>query len=274
MARRDRPRGGCRALPSEPHMRHAMETHERGFLTLLPSLHNNEAYFDALAREEHIRLRVLRMALFFTALTSFYGLIMGCYSGWLQALTAAVKVPVMFFLSLLVCFPAFFLLQYILGSRMSLGLMTLMILSGFVLTGAIMVSFTPVVVFFVLTGGDYHFLQLMHVAVFSLAGVFGMKLVLDALRYSCEQKGIYPHTGVVVFRFWVVILAFVGIQLAWNLRPFMAERGEPYGLFRKYEGNFYSAVIYSVEQLLGPPERPASPPRQERHGVDTLHWVR
>jgi len=251
-----------------------MDTHDAGFLSLLPGLHNNESYFDALAREPRVGRRILRMALLFTGLTAFYGLVMGCYSGWLQALTAAVKVPVMFFLSLLVCFPAFFLIQYILGSRMSLSLMTGMILSGFVLTGAIMVSFTPVVVFFILTGGDYHFLQLMHVAVFALSGVFGMKMVLDALKYSCEQKGIYPHTGVVVFRFWVVILAFVGIQLAWNLRPFMAERGEEYGLFRKYEGNFYSAVIYSVQEILGSPERPAAHPRQESRGIDTTHWVR
>ena len=251
-----------------------MDIQETGFLSLLPGLHNNEAYFDALARDPHMGRRIFRMALFITALTAFYGIIMGLYSGWLQALTAAVKVPVMFFLSLLVCFPAFFLIQYILGSRMGLSLMTGIILSGFVLAGAIMVSFTPVVVFFILTGGDYHFLQLMHVAVFSLSGVFGMKMVLDALRYSCEQKGVYPHMGVVVFRFWVVILAFVGIQLAWNLRPFMAERGEPYGLFRKYEGNFYSAVIYSVEQLFGQPERPAAAPRPENRGIDTTRWVR
>ena len=81
-----------------------------------------------------------------------------------------------------------------------------------------------------------------------------MKTVIDALKYSCEQKRIYPQTGVVVFRFWIVILAFVGIQLAWNLRPFVAERDKPFALFRKYEGNFYAAVIYSIEQLVRPSE--------------------
>jgi hypothetical protein len=81
-----------------------------------------------------------------------------------------------------------------------------------------------------------------------------MKTVLDALKYSCERKSIYPQTGVVVFRFWVVILAFVGIQLAWNLRPFLAEKDKPFALFRKYEGNFYAAVLYSIGQLSGPTE--------------------
>ena len=82
-----------------------------------------------------------------------------------------------------------------------------------------------------------------------------MKTIIDALRFSCEKKNIYPQTGVIVFRFWVVILAFVGIQLAWNLRPFLGDRGEPFKLFRQYEGNFYTALIYSVKQLFDSDEK-------------------
>jgi hypothetical protein len=247
------------------------------FVRLLPSLQNNEEYFEMIAREEHPWRRIIQMIFLFTGLTFFYGVIMGCYSGFLQALTAGVKVPVMFFLSLLVCFPAFFLLQFILGSKMKLQQMAAVILAGFVLTGAIMVSFTPIIVFFVLTGGNYHFLQLLHVGVFVVAGGFGMKMVLDALKYSCEQKNIYPQTGVVVFRFWVVILAFVGIQLAWNLRPFLSKRDEPYALFRNYEGNFYTAVIYSVQQLTGPPEHAGDthgPSERQRSAIDSTWWTR
>lgn len=259
------------------HTRHTMENLDFKFAGLLPSLQNNEEYFEMIANEEHPARRIVQMALLFTGLTFFYGLIMGCYSGVLQALTAGVKVPVMFFLSLLVCFPAFFLLQFILGSRMKFAQMATVILAGFVLTGAIMVSFTPIIVFFVLTGGNYHFLQLLHVVVFAVAGGFGMKMVLGALKYSCEQKNIYPQTGVVVFRCWVVILAFVGVQLAWNLRPFLAKRDEPYAVFRNYEGNFYTAVIYSVQQLFGPPDRTGEAgdhPGRQKAPIDTTRWLR
>ena len=219
---------------------------------LLPGLHNKDEFFEGIAREKNIGSRLWRLLGLFIAMTFFYGLIMGSYSGIAQALSAGVKVPLLFLLSLVICFPAFFVLQLILGSRMKLSHMTAILLSGFVQTGAIMVSFTPIVIFFMLTGGNYHFLQLLHVTIYILAGLFGMKTVLDALKYSCEQKNIYPKTGVVVFRFWVVILAFVGIQLAWNLRPFVAERDKPFALFRSYEGNFYTAVIYSVQQLAKP----------------------
>jgi hypothetical protein len=254
-----------------------MNSHERVFAQVLPGLQNNEEYFKSITQDEHPGRRISGMILLFTGLTFFYGVIMGCYSGFLQAMTAGIKVPVMFFLSLIVCFPAFFLIQFILGSKMRLLQMAAVILSGFVLTAAIMVSFTPIVIFFVLTGGNYHFLQLLHVVIFAVAGGFGMKLVVDALKYSCEQENIYPQTGVVVFRFWVVILAFVSIQLAWNLRPFLAKRDEPYALFRNYEGNFYAAVIYSIQQLTGPAEgtggRAKSPGRTEAP-IDSTAWLK
>jgi hypothetical protein len=92
---------------------------------------------------------------------------------------------------------------------------------------------------------------LLHIAIFCFSGFFGIKLIIDALKYACEKENIYPKTGVTVFSVWVVILAFVGIQLAWNLRPFLGDRGEEFKLFRKYEGNFYTAVIYSIKQLSG-----------------------
>jgi hypothetical protein len=255
-------------------LQHKFSSSERNFIMtngkfsftdLLPSLQNKDEFFDRIAHDKNIGHRIWQLSLTLIGLTFFYGLVMGSYSGFLQALTAGVKVPVLFLLSLLICFPALFILQFILGSKMKLAQMTAIILSGFVLTGAIMVSFTPIVILFVLTAGNYHFLQLLHVAIFMLAGVFGMKTVLDALKFSCEQRNVYPKTGVVVFRFWVVILAFVGIQLAWNLRPFLADKTEPYALFRKYEGNFYTAVLYSFEQLMKPTEEtkqiPEAPPR-------------
>jgi hypothetical protein len=135
---------------------------------------------------------------------------------------------------------------------MSFRQMIVIVLSGLMLTATIALSFAPIVVVFQVTGGNYHFLQLLHVAIFIFAGVFGMRLMVDALKYACEHKSIYPQIGVTVFRIWIIILAFVGIQLAWNLRPFLCEKHEEFKIFRKYEGNFYTAIVYSVEQLVSP----------------------
>lgn len=216
-----------------------------------PTLHNKEEFFQKIINETGSGRRIISQYLMICLFSFLYGVVVGSYHSFIQALAAGAKVAVLFTLALVICFPAFFIIQYILGSKLKLRQMISIILSGFVLMTAIMISFAPIVIIFLLTGSNYYFLQLLHIAIFFLSGIFGMLTVVEALKYSCETKSIYPQTGVVVFRFWVVILAFVGIQLAWNFRPFLGDRGQPFEWFRHYEGNFYTALIYSAEQLLG-----------------------
>ena len=58
-----------------------------------------------------------------------------------------------------------------------------------------------------------------------------------------------------IFKIWVVILAFVSSQLAWNLRPFVGSRDMPFELFRAREGNFYIAVIQSAANIFNPDDK-------------------
>ncbi|UCH13519.1 MAG: hypothetical protein JSV22_10440 [Bacteroidales bacterium] len=174
---------------------------------------------------------------------------MGSYNSFLHSLVNGIKVPLLITLSILICFPAFFVIQYILGSKLPFNQMTGIILSGFVFISSIMISFSPIVIFFMITGNNYAFLKLLHVAIFIFSGLFGIKTIIEALKFSCEAKNVYPRIGLNIFKFWVVILAFVGMQLAWNLRPFLGDKLRPFELFREKEGNFYLAVIQSFKQL-------------------------
>ncbi len=239
-----------------------------------PTFQNMDDYFQKITGERDYLKRILILYLLLNLFSFLYGLVMGSYHSLLQAISAGIKVPFLFSLALLICFPAFFIIQFILGSKLRLGQMISIILSGFVLIAAIMLSFAPILIFFLLTGSNYYFLQLLHISIFILSGFFGMKVIIDALKYSCDKKNIYPHTGVVVFRFWVVILAFVGIQLAWNLRPFLGDRGEPFRLFRDYEGNFYTALIYSAQQLAGSDDKMLEKQKsvdKKKMNIDSLH---
>ena len=232
-------------------------------LEYLPTFQKKEEYFEKLLKELNPLSRFISLFLMLNLFSFGYGIVMGSFHGFFQAIAAGVKVAVLFDLTILICFPAFFIIQYVLGSKLKLGQMISIILSGFVLSLSIMVSFAPIIIFFLLTGGNYYFLQLLHIAIFIFSGLFGMKTVIDALKFSCEKQNIYPRVGVTVFKFWVVILAFVGIQLAWNLRPFLGDEGKPFKLFRKYEGNFYTALIYSFKQLAGSDAKKENSPKKD-----------
>jgi hypothetical protein len=215
----------------------------------LPNFHDKEGSLEKITDEKNMAVKIGSQLALVNALALLYGIVMGCYNGFYQALSSAIKLPVLFSLLIIICFPAFYVIQSVLGSKLTLAQMTSIILSGFVYTTSIMVSFSTIVLFFLITGGNYAFIQLLHVAVIALAGVFGMKHIIDALKYSCEKKNVYPRTGITVFRFWIVILFFVGSQLSWSLRPFIGVKENPFQVFRKQEGNFYQALLHSFVDL-------------------------
>jgi hypothetical protein len=213
---------------------------------------HSDEYFEILSDSNFSKKYIVNQLLVILLFTFIYGIIMGSFNGFYQSLVTGIKIPCLIFLSLLICFPAFYVIQYLIGSTMTIIQMTNIILSGFVVFSTIALSFAPIVVFFMITSNNYPFLKLLHVAIFIFSGIFAVRTIINGLSFSCEKKNIYPKIGMNIFKSWVIILAFVSSQLAWNLRPFVGSRDLPFELFRVRKGNFYIAVIRSVSELFRP----------------------
>jgi hypothetical protein len=216
------------------------------------SFHGNDAFYEKITDETQLKSEITTHLILVLLFSMTYGIIMGSYNSFSQAVSSAIKLPVLILLIIIICFPAFYVIQTVLGSRLSLGQMISIILSGFVFMTCIMVSFSTIVLFFMITGNNYNFLKLLHVLIIMIAGFFGMRSIVEALKYSCEKKSIYPKTGVHVFRVWVFILAFVGAQLSWSLRPFIGAKDAPFEVFRQKYGNFYVDVLSSMGSVFVP----------------------
>ena len=214
-------------------------------------LQNRDEHFEKINKETYAENLITAQVVLISAFAFFYGAIMGSYNSLLQAATSGVKLCLLLFLTLLICFPSFYIVQLVLGSRVKIKQLAVMLLSGFLMTTTVMLAFAPIVLFFQLSADNYNFLQFIHVGVMVFSGFFGMRAVLDALRNCFEESGIYPKIGLSIFRIWVIIFAFVGIQLAWNLRPFLGTKELRYELVRKEtQGNFYSAMIRSFKDMI------------------------
>lgn len=230
------------------------------FVEAFEVLQERDEHFEKITQETYpsniISAQILIIALF-----SFcYGLIMGSYNSWMQALSSGAKLTSLLFLTLIICFPSFYIVQLVLGSKVKIKQLAVMMLSGFLMTTTIMLAFAPIVLLFQLSGDNYNFLKFLHVGVFVFSGFFGMRAVLDALKNSFAEQGVYPQIGLSIFRVWVVIFAFVGIQLAWNLRPFVGYKNMKFELFRQEtQGNFYSSMIKSLGEMLGEPNSKKQP---------------
>jgi len=234
----------------------------QGFLASL--LSDRESFFRDVVGDVGLRSK-LRFALgTLLALSAFYGFVAGWYAGGLQAISAAIKLPFLFVVTFAICFPALFVVQILVGSRLKLLQVIVLVTGALALTTVLLAAFVPIVAFFLITGANYYFLELLHVVIILVCGALGMYALHEGLSYVCEKHGVYPRKALTILRIWVILFAFVGIQLAWNLRPFLGDRNQPFKVFRHYEGNFYTAVVYSINKLL----KGEGPQRHSSYTID------
>jgi len=211
---------------------------------------NRDRYFEKVSEDNYSTSIIKGQILLIFTAGLIYGLIMGSYNGALQCFSSGIKLVGLIFLNLAICFPSFYIVQLLLGSKMKLRQLAIIILGGFVMLTTILVAFAPIALFFQLSNSPYAFLQLLHFFVFVFAGIWSMRTIVETLKIACEKKDIYPKIGITIFRIWIFILAFVGIQLAWNLRPFIGSRDLPFEIFREgSQTNIYATLIGAIGKL-------------------------
>src|SRR3989475_5059895 len=237
-------------------------------------LSDRERFFEEVVDGVGLGSKLRYAVVTIIALSGFFGLVAGAYSGPAQAVSGAIKLPFLFFATFAICFPAFYVVQVLVGSRLRLMQVMILVLSTLALTSVLLAAFVPVTAFFLVTGADYYFQHLLNIVIAGVAGLFGMYALHDGLSVVCEKRGVYPRKALTIMRAWALLFAFVGIQLAWTLRPFLGDRNQPFQVFGRYQGNFYAAIIYAMNKLLQGDEKPAAPHSRldamPRFPIDTM----
>jgi hypothetical protein len=229
-------------------------------------LSDRERFFEEVVAGTALREKLRNAVLTIVGLGGLFGLVAGSYSGAAQAVSAAIKLPFLFFATFMICFPAFFVVQVLVGSRLRLEQVAVLVFGALALTSVLLAAFVPITAFFLISGANYYFQHLLNIAIAGVAGIFGMYALHEGLSLVCEKRGVYPRKALTIMRAWALLFAFVGIQLAWSLRPFLGDRNQPFRVFGTYQGNFYAAVLYAVNELMRGAEKPAVPPAR----VDSL----
>jgi len=207
-----------------------------------------EWLFEAIHREEGLKQKLEYYACYAFIFAAIYGAFLGSYSGWLNMASACNKIPVLFFGTLLICAPSLFTFNVLLGSKLTLRQTLTILVVATYLTSAVLVSLSPIVFFFIVSGSGYNFVVLLNVIACAIAGGFGVHLVWGGMRYLTVRSGQEPNLG--ILKVWMLIYMFVGTQLAWTLRPFVGV-SKSFALFRHLEGDFYSAMLAVLQRLLG-----------------------
>jgi hypothetical protein len=227
-------------------------------------------------RGGRVEVQVRELALAALPLGVAYGVFMGLYAvvrggagSGLQLLAAALKVPLLFLLTLIVTLPSLYVLSALARSRLSFTHTVRLLLASVTVNLALLASFGPVTGFFTLSTESYPFMILLNVAFFTVSGIVGLVFLRKALDvvFESEPAGAVPPSGPApssvhaprsaksvdpaarVFSAWTLIYAVVGAQMGWILRPFIGAPSVPFRWFRERDSNFFVVVWESFQRL-------------------------
>ena len=228
-------------------------------------------------KDNHLAIPVGGVSLVLLFLAAFAGACVGSFSVfrtdelfYKQLIASTVKVPLLFLLTLIVTFPSLYVFNALVGSRLSLGSVLKLLLATMGVTISVLAAFGPIVVFFSVSTTSYSFTSLLNVTVFGLAGVLGLRFLMQTLhRLNLVQNApsifvepdkdqgqaglsaldsyltVNSHVKI-VFRCWVVVFALVGSQMSWVLRPFIGDPRIEFEWLRPRHSNFFQSVWGSL----------------------------
>jgi hypothetical protein len=222
------------------------------FHVLIGLLRDRQSFLEEI--KQGIKLQTKATSLFVASSIFFavYGAIIGSSHSLAQALSSAVKLPIFYLLTLIICFPTLFFFNVLFGSRSSVQQHFVVLMTAISVISVLLFSFAPVTLFFLITAPKaYQFFKLLNVFIFAIAGSFGVKFLYDGMQLLSQQDEIGKATRVTILRFWLLLYGFVGVQLGWFLRPFFGSPDTKFELFRKVYGNFYLDIVQAISQILG-----------------------
>ena len=139
--------------------------------------------------QDTIQVPAFGLSVVIVCLAAIYGACMGGYAifgheepRWIQLEANLVKVPALFFLTLVVTFPSLYVFNALVGSRLTVMAVMRLLVASLGVNLAVLASLGPIVAFFSVNTTNYSFMVLLNVLVFAISGSLGLMFLLQTLH--------------------------------------------------------------------------------------------
>jgi hypothetical protein len=175
---------------------------------------------------------------------------MGLYSAlyghrWLQILYSAIKVPLLLLATFGLGLPFYFVLNSLLGLREDFSQSIRTLVATQAGLTVILASLSPVTLFWYVSFDNYRAAILFNALIFGFSSLMAQIILRNLSRPLIEKNP--RHLWLI--RSWLLIYAFIGIQMGWILRPFIGSPNVPTQFFR--EGAWGNAYVKLAEIIAG-----------------------
>ena len=195
-------------------------------------------------------LRAVGVIIVFGAI---YGALMGTFCGegqpvrGMQALFSATKMPLLLLLTFVLALPSFYVINMLVGLGGDFAEALRALLATQAGLTVILASLSPFTVLFYVSSTQYDGAILFNAGMMATAS-FAAQRLLRRFYAPLIARDV-RHRKMV--RVWLIVYAFIGIQMGWVLRPFIGQPGVPTTYFRGGAwGNAYVEIWEKVSDVM------------------------
>lgn len=251
---------------------------EHPLLIIERILRDREGIWQQIKTEHHLNRLIGQMLVSSAVALACYGAVLGLSNSVLQALSSAIKLPLLFLLTPAICLPTLYLFNLVFGARLSVRQALALILVAITVTATLTLAFAPISLFFLFSASSYQFFKLLNVSIMTLTGFVGLSFLVAGMRsmntlaQAIASTPVSPASSgtaakavagdqpkapalperpanMSLLNVWILLYGFVGTQLAWTLRPFFGDPNQAFQIFRSIGGSFYVNIVKTLVEL-------------------------
>ncbi|HEY3501614.1 MAG TPA: hypothetical protein VGN37_02370 [Actinocatenispora sp.] len=154
----------------------------QGLLVIERILRDRAGIWRQITEERDLRRLSGQMLASSAIALALYGAVLGASNGWQQAAASAVKLPLLFLVTLVICLPTLYLFNLVFGSRLSIRQAVALVSTAVTVLSMLAVAFAPISLFFLVTAPNYAFYKLLNVAILMLTAFVGLRFLIAGMR--------------------------------------------------------------------------------------------
>lgn len=165
-----------------------------GLLVIERILRDRRGIWQQVVEDRDLSRLTGQMLISTTIALACYGAVLGSFHSVLMALTSAVKLPLLFLVTLAICLPTLYLFNLVFGARLSVRQSLALVMVALTVTAMLALAFAPISLFFLITAPDYGFFKLLNVAILALSALVGLRFLTGGMRVLNEHGLLAPAT--------------------------------------------------------------------------------
>ncbi|MET7419338.1 hypothetical protein [Dactylosporangium sp. NPDC005555] len=153
-----------------------------GLLIIERILRDRDSIWRQIGEERDLGKLTLQMLTSSVLALACYGAVLGASHSFGQAGLSALKLPLLFLMTLAICLPTLYLFNLVFGARLQVRQALALVMVTITVTAVLSLAFAPISLFFLLTAFSYSFYKILNVAILAMTAFVGLKFLTSGMH--------------------------------------------------------------------------------------------